>query len=312
VSGSAGEKTVRFASWIMQEGFTGIPNVVLLDAELSATAVRLYGLLTYYARLNEEAWPGQKLLTEQCNASERSIRAALRQLEERTLVETHRQGRAKTNAYVLLDPAEPSSDRQILPVKAKPSSDRHMLPVNGSRPANIADPTRAHVDAVEEEERLESPNGASNLREERASAGTSNQPAGPSPIERAKELYPTLSDDEKSVMWSLVAVAQARRVERPWNPEAAIALCRDEFRNRDIADTANRFRVYYSPGGLGENKPVANLVARWREFLKRAPTLDTVVAQRNANGRGRRGAGGPPPPSSREIAARLTKSGSDT
>ncbi len=135
------EKTVRFASGVMQAGFTMVPNLLLLDGTFSPLAVRLYGLLAHYAWRDEREFPGQPLLIAQSGSSERSVRNALRELESRGLLETKRRGLGKTNVYVLKDPKadefavspedpgssgrQPNPDRQYLPI----SPDRQDLPI---------------------------------------------------------------------------------------------------------------------------------------------------------------------------------------
>lgn len=295
-----GEKTVRFATGVMQTGFTMIPNLVLLDERLSPLAVRLYGLLAHYARQDEHCWPGQDVLVTQANASERSVRAALRQLEELSLLQTRRRGMGRTNVYILLDPKakRPSSDRQILPVMT--GNDCR----SGS--ANTAAPDRQQVpvlkdeeDAVEEDA---TPSGtesayADSVPREHAGRRASNGEGKASSIERARQLHDSLDDPrERAALTALVAVATVRGATVGWDPAASIDLVHNKFRNRDIAGEANRFAEYYSPGGRGENRPLGNLTARWREWLNRAPTLDTLVAHSTGNGRrgGRRAAANAP------------------
>lgn len=282
--GKREDKTVRFASTVTQAGFTVVPNVVLLDETLLALAVRLYALLAYYARLNEEAWPGQELLVRQANASERSVRGALRQLEKAGLLRTRQRGRGRTNAYILLDPKAAAGNPDVTGKYCRSS---------GSRPANDAGPDRQilpvhRVDAEAVEERLESADADSSLHEERASAP---EPDPGSSLDQARTLWRSLGDErEQQTLRALVELAERRGLTDGWSPTAAVELVRGEFRNRDIAGEAGRFRDFYSPGGLGENRQISNLVARWREWLKRAPSLDTLVSRdRPLPGRRRRG-----------------------
>lgn len=121
------EKTVSWADEAWQAGWTEIPNLVLLEADVSATALRVYLLLLYYARQSDSAWPGQERLAEQARCSERALRTAIRELEAELLIETRRRGLGKTNIYRLLTPRKYGSgaanfaDQEVSDV-ADPSS----------------------------------------------------------------------------------------------------------------------------------------------------------------------------------------------
>jgi hypothetical protein len=104
-------------------------------------------------------------------------------------------------------------------------------------------------------------------------------------IDAARALWPALTQTERDVLKQLVELAKTRGLHSGWDPETAIGYIRGEFRNRDHVDQAVRFREYYSPGGVGENRSFTNLAARWRNWLKLAPTADTVVELGRRRGR---------------------------
>jgi hypothetical protein len=63
------------------EKYVSIPEWVLLHPELSAPAVRLYGVLKMYARRTERAWPGRKTLAAHLGCSEDTIDRHVKQLQ---------------------------------------------------------------------------------------------------------------------------------------------------------------------------------------------------------------------------------------
>jgi hypothetical protein len=64
------------------EKYVSIPEWVLLHPQLSAPAVRLYGVLKMYARRSERAWPGRATLAEHLGCSEDSIDRHMKQLKD--------------------------------------------------------------------------------------------------------------------------------------------------------------------------------------------------------------------------------------
>jgi hypothetical protein len=97
-------KPVRFKTPGWQMGFTSVPNCILLDTELSTNARFAYIGLSYFARQDDEAFPGQGKFEEKLGQSERSFRNARRELEKAGLLETRRRGRGQTNIYILIEP----------------------------------------------------------------------------------------------------------------------------------------------------------------------------------------------------------------
>lgn len=126
------EKSVRFANAVWQAGFTMVPNVVLLDGDMSMGARMVYAQLLHYAREKEEAWPGQARLAAQLGCSERSLRTYIGELEEAELIRSRRRGMGRTNVYSIPAP-RPAKKRM-------------------SRPANPADQDRQETRAPERQE----------------------------------------------------------------------------------------------------------------------------------------------------------------
>lgn len=94
-------KAVEFADPTLQAGFTQIPNVILRDASLSASARLTYAMLQSFAWQADECWVGQEKLGELVGVKERAIQNYLKELSAAGLVEIRRQGLNKVNRYVL-------------------------------------------------------------------------------------------------------------------------------------------------------------------------------------------------------------------
>lgn len=112
------EKIVRFEHRSWQDGFTVIPNCVLMNGRLSLGARMMWATLAYYARQSNTAWPGQVRLASSMDVSERTIRTYLRELEKIGLLDTRQRG-SISNLYTLLTPSDAYMDdyqRQKPPV----------------------------------------------------------------------------------------------------------------------------------------------------------------------------------------------------
>lgn len=114
-------KPVRFKSPAWQMGFTSVPNCVLLDTDLSTNARFAYIGLSYFARQDDEAFPGQERFEKKLGLSERSFRNARRELEDAGLLETRRRGRGKTNIYILCEPKYGQAAKVAAQNEAKPA-----------------------------------------------------------------------------------------------------------------------------------------------------------------------------------------------
>lgn len=91
-----------FESVADQEGFTQMPNVVLVDARLSVQARFMYVLLRKFAWQKEACWPGQATLAAVMGVTDRSVRNYLTELEQSFLISREQQGPTKPCRYVLL------------------------------------------------------------------------------------------------------------------------------------------------------------------------------------------------------------------
>lgn len=94
---------IRWKNTLFRKGFTAVPSVVVTRNDLSHGAQRLYALLCFYARDDDQAWPGQAGLARLMKINERSLRSYFRELEREGLIHIRRRGQGKTNVYTLLD-----------------------------------------------------------------------------------------------------------------------------------------------------------------------------------------------------------------
>jgi len=98
-NGSEQQKTLIFKDASIRKGFAQVPNVVLRDSKLSASAKVLYALLLSYAWQDNECFPGQDTLAENMGLTVRSITTLLHQLRAKKLIGWKRQGLGKVNIY---------------------------------------------------------------------------------------------------------------------------------------------------------------------------------------------------------------------
>lgn len=145
--GTTEEKTVRFESELFQAGFTGMPNLVLLDANLSTAARMVYLGLSYFAREKDECFPGQEKFAETMGISSRTMRKGLRELEEAGLLQSKRR-RGRSNIYLLSVPGSgkfcrsvPANsaalDRQISPKSKKKQLEEETEEIVNSEVAQV-------------------------------------------------------------------------------------------------------------------------------------------------------------------------------
>jgi hypothetical protein len=79
--------------------FVQIRSDFLRWPHFSPTEKILYLVLLTYAGQNNEAWPGQERLAEDCGVSERTIRDVIKQLETDELLTVERPGKGQSNTY---------------------------------------------------------------------------------------------------------------------------------------------------------------------------------------------------------------------
>lgn len=82
-------------------GYTRIPNAVIASKRLSDSAKMAYAILLSYAWNNDHCFPGQVAMGERWGKSDRSVRKALKELEEAGYLNVTRQGLGRPNLYEL-------------------------------------------------------------------------------------------------------------------------------------------------------------------------------------------------------------------
>lgn len=82
-------------------GYTQIPNAILSSKKLSDSAKLAYVILLSYAWNNDHCFPGQAAMGDRWGKSDRSVRKALKELEEAGYLKVTRQGLGRTNIYDL-------------------------------------------------------------------------------------------------------------------------------------------------------------------------------------------------------------------
>lgn len=86
---------------VTRHGFTQIPNVVLVNKDLSVGAKLAYAMLLKYAWAADACFPGQQTLATDMGAGERSVRTYLKELEGVGFLEVQQRGLGRTNLYRL-------------------------------------------------------------------------------------------------------------------------------------------------------------------------------------------------------------------
>ena len=132
-----------------RQGFTPLPNQVLLDARLSRDARLLYGLLQHHARGDGRCFPSHATLAAELGGGETALRAYLRELIEAGLVGQRRRLQGRTNMYILLaigqDRPHPSPPRTAEP--EAPEGDNRGAPE--PRQTEVLVPAQAEGQAVD-------------------------------------------------------------------------------------------------------------------------------------------------------------------
>lgn len=86
---------------VTRHGFTQVPNVVLINKELSVGAKLAYAMLLKYAWSDDACFPGQAKLAKDMGSGERSVRRYVDELEAASFLEVKQRGLGKTNLYRL-------------------------------------------------------------------------------------------------------------------------------------------------------------------------------------------------------------------
>lgn len=145
-SQDAGEiaRPVRFSSGVARAGFTVAHNIVLFNGVLTPLARLLYFQLRHFAWADPDRFPGQDELAAGLGIGARMLRRYVRELEDALLLRTERRGRGMTNAYVVMEPASPTSDRNPTSgLERTPSSAQSGHPPPVSKNKKTEDPGRA-------------------------------------------------------------------------------------------------------------------------------------------------------------------------
>jgi Helix-turn-helix domain len=86
---------------VSASGFTQIPNFIINNKNLSASAKLVYAKLLSYAWNNNYVYPGQETMAEETGIGKRSIVRFIAELENLGFLEVQRRGLGLTNRYIL-------------------------------------------------------------------------------------------------------------------------------------------------------------------------------------------------------------------
>ena len=92
---------LKGADLATQRGWTGVPNFILENGELSAGAKLTYAMLLKYARELDQCFPGQERLARDMGNGRRSIGRYIAELEKAGLVTVKRRGQGRPNLYTV-------------------------------------------------------------------------------------------------------------------------------------------------------------------------------------------------------------------
>ena len=84
-----------------QRGWTGVPNFILENKELSVGAKLTYAMLLKYAREQEECFPGQQRLAQDMGTTRQSANAYIGELRRRGFIAVKRRGQGRPNLYTV-------------------------------------------------------------------------------------------------------------------------------------------------------------------------------------------------------------------
>ena len=82
-----------------RRGWTGVPNFILENDQISVGAKLTYAMLLKYAREMDECFPGQDRLAKDMGNGVRSVVRYIAELEEVGLVTVQRRGQGRPNLY---------------------------------------------------------------------------------------------------------------------------------------------------------------------------------------------------------------------
>jgi len=97
------DKTLVLENPKLKNGFTSIPNAVMMAMGLSIGAKFIYGLLLMFAWQENECFPGQERLAIVAEISVRQVQRYLFELRDYGLITWRRRGQNQTNVYYIKD-----------------------------------------------------------------------------------------------------------------------------------------------------------------------------------------------------------------
>ena len=92
---------LKGADLATQRGWTGVPNFILENKDISVGAKLTYAMLLKYARELDQCFPGQARLAKGMGCAERSTRNWLKELERNELVDIKQRGQGRPNLYTV-------------------------------------------------------------------------------------------------------------------------------------------------------------------------------------------------------------------
>jgi len=239
-----------------RQGFTPLPNAVLLDARLSRDARLLYALLQYHARGDGRCFPSHATLAAELGGGETALRAYLRELIDAGLVGQRRRGQGRTNMYVLLpggagqqhpprpktaEPEDPEGDGRAAP---EPRQTEVLVPAQAegqvAGTSEVGGPEAPESDALERaegaayEERREGDQEIGNSRI-RMLHGGSDEAAGTPARDQAAESRTVLParPDPRQDTWHRALAGPVAELCQEFGdqapPQASLARARNLF-----------------------------------------------------------------------------------
>lgn len=101
----------------------------------------------------------------------------------------------------------------------------------------------------------------------------------PVDVDAIRARWPELAEPERKLIIAVTAVARSRKSVKPWKAERLLEHAQ-EFGDRDLCFEAGTFQHFWTEG-VGENRPIRDVVATARNWLRSAPS----AAKRDANRR---------------------------
>ncbi len=97
------DKTLILEDQKQKNGYTCVPNAVMVATGLSIGAKMIYGLLLMFAWQDDECFPGQERLAAAASISVRQVQRYLVELKEYGLITWRCRGQNQTNIYYIRD-----------------------------------------------------------------------------------------------------------------------------------------------------------------------------------------------------------------